>query len=89
MRKLIILLLLFNCNALFAQNKTDVNSIVLNALKSDKEEKITLSTKNLLKTKLEQIATNSGVDGNSINQRFIVAVKVIMSSKDLFRDPHT
>ena len=88
MRK-IVFLLIFSAvfSGLNAQVKLDdFGRIILNTYLS---EKINISTesKDLLKTKLSQIASNNGMGGSQINPRLIITANVNVGTKDIIAGP--
>lgn len=88
MGKFIFIGIFIFCNLfLFAQNKQgkadDAGRIALAAVVSDQIEGFTSSTQSNLLNKLNQIATNSGMGGSSLNQRFIITANVVVMTKDI------
>jgi hypothetical protein len=81
----IFALLCFNLS--FTQTVADVGRIVLNCTVIDNDKKIPEEASMLLISKLQQIATNSGLGGNSINPRFVLAVKPNVTTKDIIAGP--
>ena len=87
--KKIIFLFLLACSFenIKAQVNNDANRIVLNSIVLDKENKIPEEAKNQLLSKLTQVSANSGMGGNSITPRFVIAAKVNVLSKDAIAGP--
>lgn len=81
-------LLLFAFLNLPAQNKlNDVNRIVLNAFVPDQVVPLPSGAKGLLENKLNQIASNNGMGGSSLNPRFVIAATVVEAGKDIIAGP--
>ena len=88
MRK-IVFLLIFSAllGGLQAQVKLDdFGRIILNSHLSDKLN-IPAESKELLKTKLSQIASNNGMGGSQVNPRFIITANVNVGTKDIIAGP--
>ena len=88
MRK-IVFLLIFSAlfSGLQAQVKLDdFGRIILNTYLSDKIY-IPSESKELLKTKLSQIASNNGMGGSQVNPRFIITANVNVGTKDIIAGP--
>jgi hypothetical protein len=88
MRKIVFLLIF---SAVFcglnAQVKLDdFGRIILNTYLSDKIN-IPSESKELLKTKLSQIASNNGMGGSQANPRFIITANVNVGTKDIIAGP--
>lgn len=84
---LILLLVLFFAIAGNAQVKLDdFGRIVLNTYISDNIG-IPAEAIDLLKTKLNQITSNKGMGGSSINPRFIISANVNVGTKDIVAGP--
>lgn len=84
-----ILLLVFSAllGGLTAQVKLDdFGRIILNTHLSDKLN-IPAEAKELLKTKLSQIASNNGMGGSQVNPRFIITANVNVGTKDIIAGP--
>jgi hypothetical protein len=84
-----ILLLIFSTllSGLNAQVKLDdFGRIILNSYLSDKIN-IPSESKELLKTKLSQIASNNGMGGSQANPRFIITANVNVGTKDIIAGP--
>ncbi len=84
-----ILLLVFSAllGGLTAQVKLDdFGRIILNTHLSDKLN-IPAESKELLKTKLSQIASNNGMGGSQVNPRFIITANVNVGTKDIIAGP--
>jgi hypothetical protein len=86
--KKILLLFVVSCSMLFikAQNTEtkadDYNRIALHSAIPDIAD-MPEAAKKMLKTKLDQIATNSGAGGNATNPRFIITANVSVLTKDI------
>jgi hypothetical protein len=83
------LLLIFSTllSGLSAQVKLDdFGRIILNSYLSDKIN-IPSESKELLKTKLSQIASNNGIGGSGVNPRFIITANVNVGTKDIIAGP--
>ncbi len=88
MKNLIFILLsVLSINNLKAQVSTDANRIILNSLVLDKDNKIPEEAKTQLLSKLTQISTKSGMGGNSLTQRFLIAAKINIQTKDIIAGP--
>lgn len=87
MRMKFIAIALFVSFRLSAQSSTDAGRIVLHSVVLDKENKMPGEAKSQLESKLDQIASDNGVGGNSINPRFVIAAKLNTISKDLIAGP--
>jgi len=87
--KQVIFLFLFaiSFTRTIAQINNDANRIVLNSVVLDKENKIPDEAKNQLLSKLTQISSNSGMGGNSITPRFVIAAKINILTKDVVAGP--
>jgi hypothetical protein len=71
-----------------AQNKlNDVNRIVLNTYVPEQVVALPSGAKGLLENKLNQIASNNGMGGSSLNQRFVIAATVLETGKDIIAGP--
>ena len=84
-----ILLFIFSAffSGLNAQVKLDdFGRIILNTHLSDKIN-IPAESKELLKTKLSQIASNNGMGGSQANPRFIITANVNVGTKDIIAGP--
>ena len=84
-----ILLFIFSAffSGLNAQVKLDdFGRIILNTHLSDKIN-IPAESKELLKTKLSQIASNNGMGGSQVNPRFIITANVNVGTKDIIAGP--
>lgn len=69
------------------QNKlNDFGRIVLNTYLPN-EMKVPNEAKALLETKLNQISTNNGIGGGSLNPRFIITAFVNIGTKDIISGP--
>ena len=88
MKKIIILfcLILFNKGGDAQVNPDDFGRIVINTYLPDKIE-LPDEAKSLLLTKLNQIASNNGMGGSSINPRFIITANVNIVTKDIIAGP--
>lgn len=64
----------------------DFGRIVLNAYVPEKIE-IPTEAKKMLYTKMTQIASNNGMGGNSVNERFIITASVNVGTKDIIPGP--
>ena len=69
-----------------AVKPNDFGRIVLNTYISDKID-IPTEARNLLDTKLTQIASNNGMGGSSVNERFIITANVNIGTKDIIPGP--
>lgn len=87
MKNLIFFLALFLCFQLYSQSNKDQNRIILNSFVIDNDNNLPEEAKNTMKTKLEQIASNNGIGGYSINPRFIIAAKINILTKDIIAGP--
>jgi hypothetical protein len=87
MKKILLPLFLLYSYNLLAQTSTNTSRIVLNAVVFDKSNKLPGEAKSQLESKLNQIASDNGVGGNSINPRFIIAAKINIISKDIIAGP--
>jgi len=88
MKKIIFLFLLASSfENIKAQVNNDANRIVLNSIVLDKENKIPEEAKNQLLSKLTQVSANSGMGGNSITPRFVIAAKINILTKDVVAGP--
>ena len=87
MKNLFFLSALFLSFQLYSQSDKDQNRIILNSFVIDKDNNLPLEAKNTMKTKLEQIASNNGIGGYSINPRFIIAAKINILTKDIIAGP--
>jgi hypothetical protein len=84
-----ILFLIFSAlfSGLSAQVKLDdFGRIILNSYLSQKIN-IPSESKELLKTKLSQIASNNGMGGSQANPRFIITANVSLGTKDIIAGP--
>ena len=88
MKKIITLLILtFAAITINAQVKLDdFGRIVLNTYLPDNIA-IPTEAKNLLLTKLNQIASNNGMGGSQANPRFIITANVNVGTKDIIAGP--
>jgi hypothetical protein len=87
MRIIIALLLLIECAGhAKSQNLNDFGRIVLNTFVQE-QSSVPEEAKNLLKTKLDQIATNFGMAGSNSNPRFVLTATVNVISKDITPGP--
>lgn len=87
--KKIVFLLIFSAvfRGLNAQVKLDdFGRIILNTYLSDKIN-IPSEAKELLKTKLSQIASNNGMGGSQVNPRFIITANLNVGTKDIIAGP--
>jgi hypothetical protein len=87
--KQIIFLFLIACSFenIKAQINIDANRIILNSVVLDKENKIPGEAKSQLLSKLTQISSNSGMGGNAISPRFVIAAKINVQTKDVVAGP--
>jgi hypothetical protein len=82
-----ILLLSFFVGSVSAQTKLDdFGRIILNTYLPDKMD-LPKESKDLLKTKLSQIASNNGMGGSQVNPRFIITANVSLGTKDIIAGP--
>lgn len=89
MKTLIISIIIVLPILSFAQNSVkpdDFGRIVLNTYIPDKID-IPTEARNLLDTKLTQIASNNGMGGSSVNERFIITANVNIGTKDIIPGP--
>lgn len=87
MKIIIALLLLIVCAGhAKSQNLNDFGRIVLNTFVQE-QSSVPEEAKNLLKTKLDQIATNYGMAGSNSNPRFVLTASVNVISKDITPGP--
>jgi hypothetical protein len=71
-----------------AHNKlNDFNRIVLNAYVPEQVVALPSGAKGLLENKLNQIASNNGMGGSAFNPRFVIAVTVLETGKDIIAGP--
>lgn len=73
----------------YSQNQPkldDFGRIVLNTYLPEKIE-LTTEAKNLLETKLSQIASNYGMGGSAANPRFIITANINIGTKDIIAGP--
>jgi hypothetical protein len=71
-----------------AQNKlNDINRIVLNSFVPEQVITLPSGAKGLLENKLNQIASNNGMGGSAFNPRFVIAVTVLETGKDIIAGP--
>ncbi len=87
MKKVLLPLFLLYSYNLLSQTSTNTSRIVLNAVVFDKDNKLPGDAKSQLESKLDQIASDNGVGGNSINPRFVIAAKLNIISKDIIAGP--
>jgi hypothetical protein len=87
MKKILVGLILITSLKLSAQTSTDAGRIVLHSVVLDRDNKMPGEAKGQLENKLDQIASENGVGGNSINPRFVIAVKLNNTSKDIIAGP--
>jgi hypothetical protein len=82
-----IILLSFFVGSLSAQTKLDdFGRIILNTYLSEKMD-LPKESKDLLKNKLNQIASNNGMGGSDVNPRFIITANVNVGTKDIIAGP--
>jgi hypothetical protein len=82
-----ILLLSFFFGSLSAQTKLDdFGRIILNSYLPEKMD-LPKESKDLLKNKLNQIASNNGMGGSDVNPRFIITTNVNVGTKDIIAGP--
>jgi hypothetical protein len=81
----LIALLLFSISS-FAQKLDDFGRITLNAYIPEQLE-LSADVKSLLITKLNQISSNYGMGGTSLDPRFIITVNVNVGTKDIIAGP--
>ena len=89
MKTLIISIIIVLPILSFAQNSVkpdDFGRIVLNTYIPDKID-IPTEARNLLDAKLTQIASNNGMGGSSVNERFIITANVNIGTKDIIPGP--
>lgn len=72
----------------YSQNIEDISRIVLNSYISERNELKSESLK-LLKTKLNEIATNYGVGGEKSDSRFIITANINVLTNDIIAGPPT
>jgi hypothetical protein len=86
-RILIVIFLVLNWASLLAQDKSDVNRIVLSTYVPQQSIQLSEQTKSLLNSKLNQIVTQNGVGGANHNGRFVLMAQITESTKDLIPGP--
>lgn len=89
MKTLIISIIIVLPILSFAQNSVkpdDFGRIVLNTYIPEQID-IPSEAKKLLNTKLTQIASNNGMGGSSVNERFIITSNVNIGTKDIIAGP--
>lgn len=74
------------CYSQNAPKLDDFGRVVLNTYLSEKIE-LPTEAKNLLETKLSQIASNYGMGGSTVNPRFIITANVNVGTKDIIPGP--
>lgn len=80
-----IALLLISISS-FAQKMDDFGRITLNAYIPEQLE-LSADVKSLLTTKLNQISSNYGMGGTSLDPRFVITVNVNIGTKDIVSGP--
>lgn len=83
---LIIIVLPFVVHSQNSVKPDDFGRIVLNTYIPEQID-IPIEAKNLLSTKLTQIASNNGMGGSSVNERFIITANVNIGTKDIVAGP--
>ena len=83
MKRIILSAVLLVTVITISAQQTDAGRIILNSVVLDKDNKVPEEAKNLLSTKLTQIATANGMGGNSITPRFVLAAKINVLTKDI------
>jgi hypothetical protein len=83
---IIAVLLVFGCHTIKSQSSEDFGRVVLNPFISDGND-LPIQARNLLHTKLDQIATNFGMAGSNSNPRFVLTATVNVISKDITPGP--
>ena len=78
----IVIVFSFLFNNLFSQLSSDVNRICISAYIPDFQSNVSSKIRSDLKSKLDQIITNTGL-GNSSNNRFILTAKINEITKDI------
>ena len=89
MKKIIFTLLLVSFFAVNAQQTAkldDFGRIVLNTYVAENSS-IPVEAQKMLVTKLNQITTNNGMGGSSVNPRFIITATVNIGTKDIVAGP--
>ena len=87
MKKLILLILIafqFNMNAQVKLD--DFGRVILNSYLPDNNS-IPAEAKKALETKLNQITTNNGMGGSSVNPRFIITAVLNVTTRDIVAGP--
>ena len=87
MKNFLFVLTLFLSFQLYSQSSNDQSRIILNAFVFDKDNKLPQEAITNIQTKLERIASDNGIGGDSYNPRFIIAAKVITQTKDIIAGP--
>ena len=91
MKYLIIVLLIIKTYIVFSQNihdaNNDFNRIILNTYINNKGKFITTETSDLLEIKMNQMVTNYGMAGSSINPRFVFTNKIAILNKEIITGP--
>lgn len=89
MKKIIFTLILvccFTANAQQTAKLDDFGRIVLNTYVA-KNNSIQAEAQKMLVTKLNQITTNNGMGGSSVNPRFLITATVNIGTKDIIAGP--
>jgi hypothetical protein len=87
MKNFLFVLALFLSFQLYSQSSNDQSRIILNAFVFDIDNKLPQEAKTNLQAKLEQVASNNGIGGDSYTPRFIIAAKIIIQTKDIIAGP--
>jgi len=87
--KSIFLILILSTSVSNAQSDTkldDFGRIVLNSYIPE-QSNLPVEARNLLVTKLAQVATSYGMSGSEINPRFIITAAINVGTKDIVPGP--
>jgi hypothetical protein len=87
MKNIIMIMILFSALTCFSQNTKssadDMGRIALAAFVPQQIDKMPEAARSLLKNKLSQIVTKSGMGGSAANERFIITANVNVITKDV------
>jgi len=86
MKKIFLITTLLISTFSFSQNLDDFGRITLNSYIPE-DLKLTPDVKSLLTTKLNQISSNYGMGGTSLEPRFIITVNINIGTKDIIAGP--
>lgn len=89
MKNIILIIFIFRFFVSYSQSQAKLDDFGRIVLNTYLPEKIDLPTeaKNLLETKLSQIASNYGMGGSDVNPRFIITAAVNVGTKDIIPGP--